>query len=168
MASMQTEEQPKDTDLKSVMLKLVDAVQDSNIDLGRLLGSTGSLINRLGVLLVIAIAVALGLGVQLFLGFTSQEMARSAKVQLALEAQARADLEKQFQEAIRGVEELKKSVGSLRTVIQEVPRVTVDDRGRVNLEIHADEDTQKTFRTRNGEPKSDTVKIPLSPQQSRY
>lgn len=164
----QNEERRKDPDLRGLMGGLISAVQDNNVDMGKLLGQTSSAVNRMNVIIVMVTLIVFGLGTQLFLGFTSQEMVRSAKVQLALEAQARVKLESQFKDATKNVEELKRSVKELSVTIQSLPKVTVDDRGRVSLELHADEEVRKTFRTRRGAEKSDTVSIPLNPRQSSY
>jgi cell division protein FtsB len=153
-------EQPNEPDVRDLMIQVVEAIRESNIETGRLLSVTNSAVSRMNVLVVLVTVVIGGLGVQLFLGFTSQELVRSAKVQLVLEAQARAALETQFKEAVRTVTELKGEVKELRASLQEIPKVTVASSGQVNLEVHADEDAQNKLRDR-GAPASETVSIPL-------
>ena len=164
---MTTTEQRKDPDVRALMLQVVEASREANIETGRLLSVTSSAVARMNVLVFLALAVAIGVGVQLFLGFTAQELVRSNKVQLVLEMQARAALDEQVRETARTIEGLRTEVQSLSTTLKEVPKVTVGATGQVNLEVHADEAVQNSLH-RKGGSKSDTVSIPINPKQSRF
>lgn len=164
---MTTTEPRKDPDVRALMVQVVEASRESNMETGRLLSVTGSVVSRLNVLVFLALALAVGVGVQLFLGFTAQELVHSNKVQLALDMQARATLDDQVRDTARTIEGLRKEVQALATTLKEVPKVTVGSSGQVNLEVHADEAVQNSLQQK-GSPKPDVVSIPLNPKQSKF
>lgn len=137
-----------------------------NGHLGDLIGRTDTVITRQNMLTVLFL-IAMGLiSAQIALGVGLQTLQKSAKVQLAAQEVGRVQVQHSLELAKAQVERLQEQVVAMRQQLQNVPTVTSDKTGRLNLEVPVQADPKKAG-DEAPVPPPEKVVIPLKTGQTR-